>query len=358
MNFADLLNTPELNTMFYGNTVRDYLLSLVVFLAAVLFTYALKGTIILRLKKLAEQTNTDLDDVFISAIDELRWPFYISLPIYFASQMLTLNDNIQKGVSTTALLLVLYYAVKFVQDLAIYALKRTLNKRTAHDDTDEAIQGVAIFVLKTALWSLAVLLLLQNAGINVTAVLGGLGIGGLAVAFAFQSILSDLFSFFTIYFDKPFAIGDFIVIGDDMGTVERIGLKSTRVRTLQGEELVLSNSDIMASRINNYKKMEKRRVLVELGVIYNTPSQKLRKIPEIVEKFVDSEPLAEFERAHFRSFGDSALVFEVVYYILSNEYIEYMNTQQSINYGILEAFENEGIAFAYPTQQIFLSKQD
>jgi small-conductance mechanosensitive channel len=183
-----------------------------------------------------------------------------------------------------------------------------------------------------------------------------LGIGGIAVALAVQNILGDLFSSLSITLDKPFSIGDFIVVGDYEGTVEDIGLKSTRIKSLSGEEVVFSNSDLLNSRIRNYKKMEERRISFDIGVVYGTPGKKLEKIPAIIEEIIKPQPNVRFERAHFRSLGDYSLDFGVVYHVLVPEYAVYLDIQQGINLELYARFEDEGIEFAYPTTTVVMDK--
>ncbi|QQR83532.1 mechanosensitive ion channel family protein [Candidatus Peregrinibacteria bacterium] len=211
-------------------------------------------------------------------------------------------------------------------------------------------------MLKFVLWSIAVLMILSNLGINVSALITGLGIGGIAVALAVQTLLSDLFSSFSIYFDKPFEVGDFVVIGEHSGTIKRIGLKTTRIQALGGEELVLSNHELTNTRIQNFKRMQRRRILFSVGVVYGTTTDQLKKIPEIIKDIIDTVALADFDRAHFKHFGDFSLVFEIVYFLNSKEYVDYMNTQQSINLALREAFEKEHIEMAFPTQTVYVQK--
>jgi small-conductance mechanosensitive channel len=182
----------------------------------------------------------------------------------------------------------------------------------------------------------------------------GLGIGGIAIALAAQTILGDLFSYLVIFFDKPFEIGDFIILEDKMGTVEYIGIKTTRIRTLGGEQLICSNTDLTNSRVHNFKRMQERRVVFSFGVVYDTTTTKLKLIPGIIKQAIESLRETRFDRAHFKSFGNSSLDFEVVYYILTPDYNLYMDKQQAINMSIFESFEREQIEFAYPTQTLFL----
>ena len=199
-------------------------------------------------------------------------------------------------------------------------------------------------------------MVLSNLGYNVTTLVAGLGIGGLAIAFALQKVLEDIFSSVSIYFDKPFEIGDFIIVGEQMGVVKKIGIKSTRIQALQGEEIVISNRELTSVRIQNFKRMEKRRVAFSFGVLYSTSNAKLKKAIEMVKKIVEKAEHADLDRVHFKAFGSSSLDFEVVYYLKSRDYNVYMDTQQEINFAIKEAFEKEKIEFAYPTQTIHLAK--
>jgi small-conductance mechanosensitive channel len=185
----------------------------------------------------------------------------------------------------------------------------------------------------------------------------GLGIGGIAVALAAQAILGDLFSYFVIFFDRPFEIGDFIIIGDFMGSIEHIGIKTTRIRSLGGEQLVFSNTDLTNSRIRNYKRMEKRRVVFKLGIVYQTTTSQVKEVPGIIKTAIENVQDTVFDRAHFATYGDFSLDFEVVYYVLSGDYNKYMDIQQDINFEIKEEFEKRGIEFAYPTQTLFLEKE-
>ncbi|MDH7478761.1 MAG: mechanosensitive ion channel family protein, partial [Syntrophomonadaceae bacterium] len=201
------------------------------------------------------------------------------------------------------------------------------------------------------------LLILDNLGVKISALIAGLGIGGIAVALALQTILGDLFGSLTIVLDKPFVIGDFITIDDLSGTVEHIGLKSTRIRSLSGEMLIISNHDLLNSRIRNYQQMQERRVVLQIGVVYQTPHQKLAAIPDLIRQVIEAQEGVRFGRAHFKSYGTSALEFEVVYYILSPDYDYFMDRQQKINLEILRRFEENQIAFAYPTQTLYVNSQ-
>jgi len=211
-------------------------------------------------------------------------------------------------------------------------------------------------VIKVVLWALAVLLVLSNLGYNVNSLIAGLGVSGIVVAFAVQKVASDLFSSLSIYFDKPFSPGDFVKIGEDMGTIKSIGIRTTRITSLQGEELVIPNSEVVSARVQNFGKMERRRAAFNIGVTYDTSKKKLEVIPGMIEKIIKAQKKATFDRCYFKTFGDSSLGFDIVYYVESPEYEDYLKIQQAVNLTIIEIFTKEGIEMAFPTQTIHIAK--
>ena len=224
------------------------------------------------------------------------------------------------------------------------------------DDKARGAAELLGLIARIALWVLGFLLILSNFGIDITSLIAGLGIGGIAVALALQNILGDLFSSFAIYFDKPFEIGDFIVVGDKSGIVKKIGIKTTRVTSLQGEEIVFSNKELTTAQIQNFKKLKERRKVFSVGVTYNTPAEVVEQIPSFIEGVIKNIDNVRFDRSHFMEFADSALVFETVYYILSADYNDYMDVNQSIHLGIKKIFDEKGIEFAFPTQTLYVKK--
>jgi small-conductance mechanosensitive channel len=276
--------------------------------------------------------------------------------LYVAVHTLTLSDIVARIFTVVLIVWIAYQVVLALQILIDYILKK---KFSSEENSDEGTQGAVSFMsglFKGALWGIALIMVLGNLGVDVTSLIAGLGIGGIAVAFALQNILSDLFSSFVIHFDKPFVIGDFIIAGEHMGTVERIGIKTTRIRALQGEEIVISNQELTSARVQNFKKMEERRIVFHLGVTYSTDPKVMEQIPDMVKHVIDPIEGARFDRCHFQTFADSALVFETVYYVASGDYAEYMDIQQSINMDILKSFNDRGIDFAFPTQTIHIEK--
>jgi len=244
-------------------------------------------------------------------------------------------------------------------NVAITAVIRRRIRETVEEDPAEATTMAALgFLIRLALWSVLLLAAAANLGVEIGPLLTGLGVGGVAVALAVQNVLGDLFASLSIVLDKPFVIGDFIVVDDLAGTIENVGLKTTRVRSLSGEQLIYSNSDLLRSRIRNYKRMYERRIPFTIGVTYQTPRSLLEKIPSIIRESVEAQEHARFDRSHFKSFGGSSLDFETVYWVTSPDYGVYMDTQQAINLAIHRRFEDDGIEFAYPTQTLFLERTE
>jgi len=312
--------------------------------------------ILKKLKNIFARTTTDYDELVVKLVDAFGWPFYVLLSTYIAFQFILIPDSIKTAMYYLIIVFATYYSVKSVQTLIDHGTHKIIVKKQEEEDADTSVIDLLSRLLKGFLWIVAVLLILSNLGYNVSTLIAGLGIGGLAIAIALQNILSDIFASFSIYFDKPFKPGDFITFGDDSGTVKKIGIKSTRIQTLHGEELVVSNRQLTESKVHNYKKMEERRVVFTLGVKNETPNEKLIKIPAIVKGIIDNVELAKFDRAHFVKFGDFSLIFEIVYFVETRDYNKHMDIQHEINLAINEQFGKEGIEMPYPTQIILMKK--
>ncbi len=340
----------------FGNSLTDLGTALLSFIFFLLLFKILQFLVLSRLKNLAQKTKTDIDDTLLKIIQTLKPPFYLFLAFYLSLKLLNLDAGIQKVTDTILIIWVVYQVILAAQVMVDYVVRISLGKEE-EIGTREAMKTISR-VAKGVLWSIGALFILSNLGVNVTSLVAGLGIGGVAVALALQNVLGDLFSSFAIYFDKPFVAGDFIIVGDSMGVVEKVGIKTTRIRALQGEEIVISNQELTSARIQNFKKMQERRVVFSFGVTYETSSDKLRRLPEMVTKIIESIKDTRFDRAHFYKFDDSALTFEVVYYVGSGDYNRYMDIHQEIHLAIKETFEGEGISMAYPTQTVYLSKSE
>ncbi|MDT8298524.1 MAG: mechanosensitive ion channel family protein, partial [Spirochaetaceae bacterium] len=286
-------------------------------------------------------------------IKNFAFPILIIAGFYIATTFLELDGSIERIVSGFFMVLFSLVTIKFfVIGINTFFKKATEGEQHANLSRYRPLRSIIVI----AIWVVGMLFLLANLGFDITTIVAGLGIGGIAVALAAQALLGDLFSYFVIVFDKPFELGDFLIIGDILGSVEKIGIKTTRIRSISGEQIILSNSDLTDSRVRNYKRMEKRRVVFKIGVVYGTPAEAVREIPAIIRAVVEAEDSTTFDRAHFAGYGDWSLIYEVVYYVASADYALYMDIQQSINLAIYDEFSKRGIQFAYPTQTILLGK--
>lgn len=348
------MQSEILNLTIFSNTVNDYLVSLIIFFGLLIAFAILQFIIFAKLRNFAKKTENDYDDNLLEVASSVKPPLYTTLAFFLSLKNLNKTDFTDQLINFLIITLLVYQAVHTLHIFINFVIQKALS-----GESDEGTKGAVSTlsnIVKIILWSIGLLVVLQNLGINVTSLVAGLGIGGVAIALASQEILSDLFSSFSIIFDKPFVPGDFIQIDDKMGTVNQIGIKTTRLTTLQGEELVVSNKELTNSKIQNYKKMSERRIVFDFGVEYSTPHKKLVKIPKIVERAVSVSKLTRFERSNFVGFGDSDLKFENVYYLNTSDYKKYKRVQEKINLEIKKYFEKEEIGFAYPTQNIILQK--
>jgi len=349
----------SLNTIFQfsfaGNTIGAYTAALFVFFLVYIVLLVFRKGVLNKLKGLAEKTKTDFDDLLIEVVSAVGTPFYLFLSVGIALQFIEYPLWTKSIGYWIALFVIVYSVMKALSRVIDYFLEKIIEKRSKEDGTfDLSVVKLLGKGLKGILWAVAILLVVQNLGYDITALIAGLGIGGIAIAFALQGILSDVFASFSIYFDKPFRTGDFIVVGTDMGTIKHIGLKSTRIQALEGEELIMSNKELTEARIKNYRGFEKRRMSFSFGIKYETPTEKIRAIPQMVKDIIGKIELAEIYRIHFTDFGDFSLNFGVVYYIASGDFTVHKDVQHEINIALMERFEKEGIEFAYPTQTLFV----
>jgi small-conductance mechanosensitive channel len=345
---------PFIDTVFLGNSVRQWVIALGLGVVAFLAVRLTSGFARARLARLAGRTKTSLDDIAVYALDRTTPLFAFALAIAVVAGALRVPAEPRRFVHGLIVVLLLFQVGRWLS-AGFGAWLEHYTRRELQNDPGAATTASALgFVARVALWSVLVLLCLDNLGFNITTLMAGLGVGGVAVALAVQNILGDLFASLSIVLDKPFVLGDFITVGDMLGSVEHIGLKTTRIRSLGGEQIVFSNSDLLGSRLRNYGRMAQRRVLFTIGVTYETPRALLQRIPEMLREAVEAQARTRFDRAHFKEYGDFALSFEIVYYVLDPDYNLYMDTQQAINFRIHERFEAAGIEFAFPTQTLHL----
>lgn len=343
-------------TTYFNNTILNYFLfimSLVVSIAAIKI---IKRILIKRFKSWSKETKTSIDDQLVSSLSKKIIPILYLAAFYFSTKILNLNSILEKIISTISLAFTVAIGAMLVSSLILFFVNKYIENKINGANSKIILKWIDR-IIDVVIWSVALVLFLDNIGIKITSLITGLGIGGVAIAFAAQSVLVDLFCCFTIFFDKPFELGDFIVVGEQMGTVEHIGMKTTRLRALNGEQLILSNSDLTNSRISNYKTMEERRVLFRIGVTYDTTSNKLKEIPGLIKNIIDHVQGARFGRAHFCAFGAYSLDYEIAYYVLSSDYDKYLDINQEIYFQIKEVFDKQSIEFAFPTQTLQLYHQ-
>jgi small-conductance mechanosensitive channel len=344
----------DLNNVFYGNEIRTWLLAIGITVTVLMVLRLVEQLLIVRIQRLTSRTHTIIDDLIVGALRKTKLLYLFVVSIYLGSLVLTLPADLR--ALDWRILMVATLLQAGVWASTVITLWLTHYRATEEDGANKTTMNALSFLARIALWTTVLLLILDNVGVDVTALVTGLGIGGVAIALAVQNVLGDLFASLSIVLDKPFVNGDFIVVGEMAGSVEHIGLKTTRIRSISGEQLVASNNDLLTSRIRNFGRMNERRVVFSLGVTYQTPAEKLERVPALIREAVESQSKVRFDRSHFATYGDFALNFETVYYVESSDYAAHMDILQAVNLAVYRSFAAEGIEFAYPTQTLFLEK--
>ncbi len=345
-------------TSIYNNTLQDWLFA--AFITGLFFILMLlvRQLVYRQFSRFSQKTTTVWDDCAAELVKKLKLWLLLLAAIYLGALTIVLPTPVITLIRKILIIGVLIQGAIWGTYFINFWVTRYKQETLEHDAKHATMAVTGGFLGRVVLWSLIVLLALDNLGFDITALVAGLGITGVAVALAVQNILGDLFASLSIVLDKPFVIGDFVIIDNFLGTIEHIGLKTTRIRSLWGEQLVFSNSDLLKSRIRNFKRMYERRVVFTIDVEYQTPYQTLEQIPTMFREIAERQQKVRFDRAHFKEFGAYALVFEIVYWINDPDYNLYMDIQQAINLEIFRRFQDEGIEFAYPTQSLYVSKPD
>ncbi len=349
-----MISFTFLEKTLLGNTLYSYLYFTLALVISISVSIFLKYFVIKKLLFFAKRSKNDLDDVIFMFLASISMVFYVFVSLYIAVQFLVLNPFLKKILDAIFVVYIIYQVITALRIFMDYLLDKRMKEEQGASIGH--VKDMIQLIIKISFWVIGVLFVLSNIGVNITSLVAGLGVGGIAVALAVQNILGDLLSYFAIHFDRPFIKGDFIVVGNEMGVVEKVGIKTTRLRALQGEELVISNSELTSTRIQNFKKMTERRVVFSVGVLYETPIEKLEKIPSLIRDIITSIDLVRFDRAHLSTFGDSAYLYEIVYYVLTADYTQYMDIHQAISFRIIKAFAQDDIEFAYPTQTVYLAR--
>lgn len=345
--------------VLFGNVLTEWAIAIAIGVAVCLALYGVHSFVLRRLRMFAETataTTRYLDELAISILATTHYLFILSMGLYAAMQWLVLPEKTATLLTRIAITIMMVQAARWGDAALKGWLSHYRAQRAAQDIASSTSTAALGFFARVALWLVIFLMVLDNFGVNITALVASLGIGGIAVALAMQNILRDLFGSLSIVLDKPFVVGDFIIIDDIAGTVEYIGLKSTRIASLSGQQVVFSNSDMLKSRVHNYKRMQMRRILFEIKVSRDINQRQLHLIPDILREAIEAQPHARFDRAHFRGFGASSLDFESVYFVDTSDYNVYMDVQQEINFVLFDRFAAEGIALAYPVQTVRLDE--
>jgi small-conductance mechanosensitive channel len=341
-----MLPTPaEVLQHEYGNnTVQDYLVAAGLMVGGLLIIRLFRRSILKRVRKVVAKSESKIDDLIVDGVSRFVLPVLSFMVIYWAINSLELSTKIDRVVQVASGTVIAYFLIRFISSTVRLLLTNYVRRQENGETKIKQITGLMIIV-NIVIWVMGALLLFDNLGYDVTTVLAGVGIGGIAIALAAQNIMGDLFNYFVIFFDKPFEVGDAINIDGKVGTIEYIGLKTTRLRSLTGEQIVIANSDLTQSRLHNYKRQDNRRIQFDVSVIYDTPTEKLRKIPGIIRSIIEASSDTKFDRAHFARFTEYGLDFEVVYFITVPDYLKYMDIQQEINLQLMEIFKAEEIQF-------------
>lgn len=334
-----------LNTVVWNNTLLNWALALLIALVAIIAFPLVRRLIVGQVSSFASTTTTDWDNFVGDLLQRTRSWFLLIAGLYLGSLVLDLSPTMALYVDQI-MVIVFFLQVGLWGNGAIRFWVSDYRKERLEEDASRVTAVAALGFIGTLLvWVIIVLLILDNMGVQITSLIAGLGISGIAVALAAQNILGDLFASLSIILDKPFVIGDHIEVGEFMGTVENIGLRTTRVRSPSGEQVIFSNTDLVKSRLRNYHQMRDRRIAFTFGLAQQTKAEKLALIPALVKEVVEAQEYTRFERTHFKAVTGGTLQFEVVYHMLTADYEAYMDTQQAINLALVRRFAEEGILF-------------
>lgn len=343
---------------FYHNSLRDWLVAGIAFAVIVAALFIIRTMLARRLQKIAERTSTTADDAIVDLLRRTRYFFIVAAAVAGASLFLDLPPraySIGRVLGTIALLLQIAI---WGNGLITFWFRNYAERKAESDMASRTTVRAFSFIARAILWTMLSLVAINRLGFDITALITGLGIGGIAIALAVQNVLGDLFAALAIVLDKPFVVGDTINVDGLTGTVENIGLKTTRVRSVNGEQLVFANADLLKSRLRNFRPMQERRVLFTIGVTYDTPPDTVARIPGMLREAIEAQKQIRFERSHFLSYGESALNFETVYFVLTADYLTYANVHQAVNLAIYRRFAAEKIEFAYPTRTLLVRSND
>jgi len=343
-----------LDRIWYGNSVRQWLIAIATMGAVYVVVAFARRLAMRRLAVLAVRSETRVDDLGVDLIARTRQYFLLGVALYAASRLLVLPENARSALQLVVVAVFLLQAGRWGTGIIGFAVESYLRRNTDGDPGARATVQAVGYAGRFVLWAILLITALAAFGIDVTALITGLGIGGIAIALAVQNILGDLFAALAIVLDRPFVVGDFIIVDSTMGTVEHVGLKTTRIRSLGGEQIIVSNSELLKSRIRNYKRMEQRRVVFTVDVRYDTPPDVLERIPAMIRQIIERQPLTRFDRSHLLTLAESALRFETVYWVLDADFNKYADIQHVVNVELIRRFRDDQIRFGLPSRSVYV----
>lgn len=354
----ETFNIEFLSYVFLDNKVSRWLTAVAIFLALVVLLNIIKKVGIRRFEKFSERTSTRIDDLVTYALKNTKQFFILATSLIVATSSLKLPGDAGLILKRALILVVLLQVIFWGNAIITFFFERRVSQGGVTAPVQSAAHSLIKLGLYFILYSLVLLTALDSMGINITALVAGLGVGGIAIALAVQSLLSDLFASLSIALDKPFVIGDFLDTGDHVGTVEKVGLKTTRIRSVTGEELIYPNANLLQSRLRNYKSFPRRRNLFTIGVTYDTPYEKLKAIPSLIKKAIGEKDNVTFDRSHLVKYGASSIDFETVYWVMNVDYNLFLDIQQEVMLNIYKIFSEQNIEFAFPTQTLYVKKAE
>lgn len=330
--------------VYFHNTVADYLTALGIIIIGTLAVHLFKSVVLRKLASYTRTTPSTIDDAVIHGLERFGVSALQFALIYWGLSYLTLSEKAERVVHVIFSVVVAYFMLRLTSTITLLLLQNRIRRQDRGEEKIKQLGGLMLLI-NIVIWIIGIVFLLDNLNYNVTTIITGLGIGGIAIALAAQNILGDLFNYFVIFFDRPFEAGDFIVIDDKMGSVEYVGIKTTRIRSLSGEQIIIGNSNLTGSRIHNFKRLVNRRIVFNLNLDYRTAPEKIKLVPGLVKEIIQKQSPVLFDRCHFSAFGDWSLKVETVYFVLAPDFNKYMDIQQAINLQIKETFERNAIYF-------------
>lgn len=347
-----------LHTHYLGVSGLQWLIALAIVLGGTPLLILIRALLSRRLRRISARTATDIDDFVVTLVEKTRGWFLALVAARIAALTLALPDRWDDRAHTALIVGGMIQSGLWAGALVRYLVDRRFARHIAPASNQPQVTPIAQTLLRFVglmlVWSLVLLAALSAFGIDITALVAGLGVGGIAVALAVQRVLGDILASISIVVDKPFEPGDFIAVGGQSGTVRRIGIRSTVLASLGGEELVVANNDMLANKIQNYTRMSERRVAFKIGVVYDTSQARLEALPGVLRAIVEAQEKVRFGRAVLSGLGDSSIDYEIVYTVLDANYDVFAEIHQRVLLELIRQMRAAGYDFAFPTRTLYV----